>query len=687
MVLVMNHTQPIDKLPRTSPMTIKRFQKIGIETFWDLLHYFPFRHEDMSIVTTIAQAQPGEKVTLQGEITDIKTEYSRRGLKLQKAKLTDSTGTIHLVWYNQPYLVTLLKNQNVWIAGVVETFGKNKTMKPEEYEIISDHKPIHLGRIVPIYSQVYGLSTKTIREKVFYVLQQVLTNSSYEYLPDSIRNSHKLMEETEALQTIHFPDRMTDLDAAKDRLGFDELFAKVLSSKLVKKEWEKEVVTKPFSFTKKREKEIQTFIKSLPFELTGAQKRTVDEIMADLKKPNPMNRFLQGDVGSGKTAVAAIGAYVAYLNKSQTLVMVPTEILAQQHFKTMSTMFAKYPVKVALQTQANKTFTKKNTDTSEYDIIIGTQALLSGYVNFDNVGLVIVDEQHRFGVRQRAQLKQKGVNPHLLTMTATPIPRTVSLTLYSELDLSLIDEMPKGRLPIKTHVVSTAKRQDGYKWIREKIKQKGEQVYVICPLIEESESETMTSVKAANKEYEYLKKEIFTDCKVALLHGKMKSADKDAVMKDFKDKKYDILVSTSVVEVGIDVPNATIMIIEGAERFGLAQLHQLRGRVGRGHKQSYCFLFTSSKEAEKSSRLQFFAKTNSGMKLAEFDFKIRGPGDLYGTQQSGYSDLKVADLTDIKLVHKVKDAVDQFMKSYNVTDFPLLKERIDRYGVEQVARD
>ncbi len=683
----MNHTQPITSLPRTSPLTIKRFQALGIETFWQLLHYFPFRHENLGIVSTIAQAQPGEKVTLQGDITEIKTEYSRRGLKLQKAKMTDTSGTINLVWYNQPYLVNLLKNQKVWIAGIVETFGKQKSMKPEEYEVVGTNIPIHVGRIVPVYPQVYGLSTKTIREKIFYVLNHVLTNDSYEYLPDLIRSSSALMEETQALQTIHFPERLADLEKAKERIGFDELFAKLLSSKLVKKEWEKEVVTKPFSFTKKREKEIDTFIKSLPYELTGAQKRTVDEILSDLKKSNPMNRFLQGDVGSGKTAVAAIGAYVAYLNKSQTLVMVPTEILAQQHFKTMSTMFENYPIKIALQTQANKTFTKKNIDTSEYDVIIGTQALLSGYVNFKNVGLVIVDEQHRFGVRQRAQLKQKGVNPHLLTMTATPIPRTVSLTLYSELDLSIIDEMPKGRLPIKTHVVATTKRQDGYKWIREKIKQKGEQVYIICPLIEESESETMTTVKAANKEYEYLKKEVFTDCNVALLHGKMKSADKDTIMKDFKDKKYDILVSTSVVEVGIDVPNATIMIIEGAERFGLAQLHQLRGRVGRGDKQSYCFLFTSSKEAQFNPRLQFFAKTNSGMKLAEFDFKTRGPGDLYGTQQSGYSDLKVADLTDIKLVHKVKDAVDQFISKYKVTDFPKLKERIDIYQVEQVARD
>ncbi len=680
-------TDPISSLPRTSPATIKRLEKIEIKTYWDLLHYFPFRYENLGIVSTIAQAQPGEKVTIQGHIDEITTNYSRRGLKMQKAKISDETGTMNLVWYNQPYLVNLLKNRDVWIAGTIEVFGKSKSMQPSEYEVIGTNKPIHLGRIVPVYNQVYGLSTKTIREKVFYVINLHLAGQNTEYLPEQIQKEHTLMGETEALETIHFPDTMKELDKAKERLAFDELFERVLSSRLVKEAWKNEVIIKPFKFTKKIEKEINTFIKSFPFTLTGAQKRSVDEILEDLKQTVPMNRFLQGDVGSGKTAVATVAAYTAYLNGFQTLVMAPTEILAQQHFKTMSTLSENYPVKVALQTQSNKTFTKKNADTSGYNIIVGTQALLSGYVDFHNVGLIIVDEQHRFGVRQRAQLKQKGVNPHLLTMTATPIPRTVSLTLYSELDMSIIDEMPKGRLPIKTYVVNTSKRSDGYKWIKEKIKKDKEQVYVICPLIEESESETMQSVKAANKEYEYLKKDVFPDCNVALLHGKMKGAEKDQVMKDFKDRKYDILVSTSVVEVGIDVPNATIMIIEGAERFGLAQLHQLRGRVGRSNKQSYCFLYTSTKDAEQNSRLKFFTQTNSGMKLAEFDLKIRGPGDVYGTQQSGYSDLKIANLTDAKLIHMVQQAVGEFTKKYKLADYPRLKEIIDRYQIEQIARD
>ena len=681
--------QPIESLPRTSPLTIKRFKAVEIQTFWDLINYYPFRHENFSIVSQILTVQPGERVTLQGEITSIKTEYTRRGFKLQKATLKDATGTINLVWYNQPYLVNLLKDKIVWVAGNVEAFGKQISMKPEEYEVLNDlhHKPIHLGRIVPVYEQVYGLSTKTIREKIYYVLENFVKGNDFEYLPELIKKTHNLLDETAALYGIHFPNSTEVLEKAKDRIAFDELFAKILSSRLVKETWKKEVLTTPFKFDKKNVKKIDEFVNSFPFKLTNAQQRSTNEILDDLKKPNPMNRFLQGDVGSGKTAVASVAAYATFLNGFQTLVMVPTEILAQQHYKTMTRLFKDFPIKVALQTLTNKTFTKKDSDTSQYHIIIGTQALLTNYVSFDTVGLVVVDEQHRFGVKQRAVLKQKGINPHLLTMTATPIPRTVSLTLFSELDLSVIDEMPLGRLPIKTHVVNPAKRNDGYKWIQQKIKKNKEQVYIICPLIEESESETLLTVKAASKEYEHLKKNVFPDCKVALLHGKMKGKEKEEIMKAFNDKKYDILVSTSVVEVGIDVPNATIMIIEGSERFGLAQLHQLRGRVGRSDKQSYCFLFTTDTGNKKNGRLDYFAKTNSGMKLAEFDLKIRGPGDLYGTMQSGYSDLKIADLSNISLVHKVKEAVEEFMKTYSLKDYPRLKEKIDMYQVDQIARD
>jgi ATP-dependent DNA helicase RecG len=681
---------PIDLLPRTSPITIKRFKSKGINTYADLLTYFPFLYEPLSIISDITRLQEGETVSVKGTIEEMTNQYTRRGLTIQKGILKDQTGTVEISWFNQPYLVrTLVKGLHVSLAGKVERFGNKIVLKPIEYEILRTQTDdtIHTGRLVPVYSQLYGLSSKTIREKIYYIIHHILPDEDEEYLPEKLLNQFSLRSENESLKEIHFPASQQLLDKARTRIGFDELFVKVLSSRLVKEEWKKEQTTAPLHLTKMIQKKVTQFISQLPFKLTAAQTRTTDEVLADIRKTTPMNRFVQGDVGSGKTVVAAIAAYVSYLNRFQTLIMAPTEILANQHYQTISKMFAGSPLKVALQTRTNKSFTKKKNDSDQYDIIIGTQALLTEHVKFEKVGLVVIDEQHRFGVRQRAMLKQKGFNPHLLTMTATPIPRTVSLTLYSELDLSVIDELPKGRLPIKTYVAPVAKRNDGYEWIKKKIKKDHEQIYIICPLIEESESETMQTVRAATKEYEYLKKDVFKEYRVALLHGKMKGAEKDEIMEKFKEKKYDILVSTSVVEVGIDVPNATVMIIEGAERFGLAQLHQLRGRVGRSDKQSYCFLFTSTKEAQFQKKLQFFAKTNSGMKLAEYDLKLRGPGQVFGTVQHGYDDLQIADITDATLVHTVQQAVGSFVQQYQVSSYPRLKAMMDAYQIEQISRD
>lgn len=682
---------PIEALPRTSGLTIKRLKTIGIETYENLCHYYPSRYENFNIVSPIIRAQAGEVVTLKGTITSFSSNRTKRGFAIQKALLSDPTGTIDLVWYNQPFLANLLKPPiMISVSGLVELFGAGKNMKPQEYELINslEQETIHTGRLVPIYPQVYGLSSKTIREKIYGVLHYIQEAADTEdYLPDMVKKLHGLIDENRALQYIHFPKTLKEAEQAKQRLGFDELFIKLLSSRLVRKQWEKETVTHAFKLDKKIQTHVNRFLKKLPFSLTAGQQKATDEILADLKKTTPMNRFLQGDVGSGKTVVSAIAAYVAHLNGFQTLYMAPTEILAQQHFNTLTKMLEPLGMKIALQTGGHKTFTKKDQTTREYHIIIGTHALLTSFLTFDHVGLVIIDEQHRFGVKQRAILKQKGLNPHLLTMTATPIPRTVSLTLYSELDLSVIEEMPKGRLPIKTHVVADAKRKSGYEWIKKQIDSAGIQVYIICPLVEVSESETMQSIKAATKEFEMLRDQVFKNYRVALLHGKMKPKEKEETMRLFKEKKYDILVSTSVVEVGIDVPNATIMIIEGAERFGLAQLHQLRGRVGRGDKQSYCFLFTSDKDMKSTGRLSFFSKTTSGMKLAEFDLKIRGPGDIYGTQQSGYSDLKIASITDYPLVKRVKDSIDLFEKEYTPKKYPVMKKRLDHYQIEQVSRD
>lgn len=687
----MDLLTPISELPRTSPRTIQRFEALGIKTYKDLLHYYPFRYEDYSNVSTISRLQEGETVTVKGTLTAFKNSFTKRGFKLQKGTLTDATGSMEVVWYNQMYLTNVLHDGlYIAVAGQVERFGRTINMKPTEYEVLRspDAKTIHTGRLVPVYSTIYGVSSKTIREKVQYVLSLFMQEKSeeLEFIPHEILEKFDLLSYQSALAGIHEPDTRESYRKARKRLAFNELFIRVLSSHLVKEKWKQETITRPIRIDKTIQKKLDALVKELPFELTSAQTRTTDEILSDLKQKTPMNRFVQGDVGSGKTVVAAIAAYATYLNRLQTLIMAPTEILAQQHYKTVTSLINDPNVRIGLQTGSKKSVTKKQA-ALEFDIVVGTQALITQSLNFDRVGLVVIDEQHRFGVKQRAMLKDKGINPHLLTMTATPIPRTVSLTLYSELDLSVIDEMPKGRKPIKTYVTPQTKRDKGNEWIKKQIKETGSQVYIICPLVEESESETMKSVRAVTVEYEHLKSQVFKDFKVALLHGKMKSKEKEQVMDDFKARKYDILVSTSVVEVGVDVPNATIMLIEGAERFGLAQLHQLRGRVGRSDKQSYCFLFTSTKESENTKRLQYFSSTNSGMKLAEYDLKLRGPGDLYGTQQSGYTDLQLADITNYRQVHDAQDAVQMVTTKFTIQKLPKLQAIISQYQLDQISRD
>jgi ATP-dependent DNA helicase RecG len=681
----------IDLLPRTKSITINKFKDLEINTFHDLLTYIPSRYEDYSLLSTIDKLQEGEAVTVKGRVLEAKNIYTRNHLKIQKVVLQDETGQIEVTWYNQPYLVQLLKSGSILsVSGKVKQFLHTLSIEPAEYEILKteDQERVHTGRIIPIYPEKKGLSTKTIREKMKYALQTLNEFShDLEWLPQDVRDFNHLIDEEQAYKQIHFPSSKELAAQARTRLAFDELFTLQLSNAVIKKEWEKEKSGHQFDI-QKFEHLIHEFIKNLPFELTTAQKKVVEDIETDLTKTVSMNRFVQGDVGSGKTVVAAIAAYIAHLNGFQTLYMAPTEILAQQHFLTVSKLFQNYPVKIGLQTGSYKSLkkTKKSSEKPEkYDILIGTHALLTESVELENVGLVIIDEQHRFGVKQRALLKRKGVNPHLLTMTATPIPRTVALTLYGELDLSVIDEMPKGRLPIKTWVIPKVKREKGYEWIKQQMKDLKTQTFVICPLIEESEIETMKSIKAAKVEYEHLKNDVFKTFNVGLLHGKLKPAEKNEMMEKFKNKEFDILVATSVVEVGIDVPNATVMIIEGAERYGLAQLHQLRGRVGRGDKQSYCLLFTNGEE--NAERLQYFAHTNSGMKLAEFDLKNRGYGDIYGLRQHGYSELKVASFADFELINETKNAVQYFMKNASLEQYPKVKERVDRYGLQEVSRD
>lgn len=695
---------PIEKLPATSAVTIRRFKSLAIKTYFDLLNYFPFRYENYSIISSINQLKEKEKLTVKGQVLDIRNEYTKRGFNLQKAVLFDGTGKIDLVWYNQSYLLRVIKpGAYLSAAGRVKRYFYSYVIEPEEYDILTSlrDETIHTGRIVPIYPEKKGLSSRTIREKIWYLLNFLknpsFKKSGFEILPSEIISSNNLISQLPAYLNIHFPSNLKIAQQARRRLAFDEIFTIQLSSNLIKRQWQKEKVGHQFILNKKHQLSIENFINNLPFKLTRAQTRCLDEILTDLSKPQPMNRLLQGDVGSGKTVVAAVAAYLSFLNGFKTLFMAPTEVLAQQHYQTLSKMFL--PVNTTLQcvvvnqtktpliclyTSSNK---PKLKDLKKTDIIVGTHALIGEKAFFDKVGLVIIDEQQKFGVRQRAMLKKKGVNPHLLTMTATPIPRTVALTFYGELDLSVIDEMPPGRIKTKTFLVPKEKRNKAYAWIKKQIKNNKNQVFIICPLIEESTVETMKTVKAAKKEFTFLKKYVFNNFNLGLLHGKMKPGEKEKVIKKFAAGKIDILVSTVVVEVGIDIPNANIIIIETPERFGLAQLHQLRGRVGRSDKQSYCFLFPDDKNKKSLQRLKIFSKINNGFELAEYDLKIRGVGEIYGVKQHGMINLKIASLSDFQLIETVNQAVNYFLKRYQINDFPKLQKRINQYRISLITRD
>lgn len=690
----MNLHDPINSLSKTSVVTIKKLNKLKIHDFWDLINYIPFRHEDYSKILNINKVGENKTVTIKGKIEDLKNIYTRRRYQIQKVEVSDKTGKIQITWFNQPFLIKLFKQYNyISISGVTERLFNIYSLKPKEYEVLEslNQKTIHTGRIIPIYSTTYGLSSRTIREKIFFLINNL--KNIKETLPEEIIKNNMLFSILKAYKEIHFPQTLESAKKAKERLAFDELFTIQLTSQLTKIEWSRQKVRQKLNLNKINRNKIKEFINNLPFKLTSAQKRCIKEIEKDLISKNPMNRFLQGDVGSGKTIVAAIASYITALNNKQTLIMAPTEILANQHYKTITSLFKNLALKTALQTSSKKTIkeNKKGKEiikNEEYDIIIGTQALLNKKLSLKNVSLVIIDEQHRFGVHQRAILKEKAINPHLLTMTATPIPRTVSLTLYGELDMSIIDEMPGGRLSIKTYLVPQAKRENAYKWITKLLKKEKIQVFIVCPIIEESEIETMKSVKAAKKEFDHLKNNVFNEFKVGLLHGKIKSKEKNKIMSDFKSKKYDILVTTPVVEVGIDIANACVMIIEAAERFGLAQLHQLRGRIGRGKKQSYCFLFTEKQEKTIISRLKMFTHTQNGIKLAEYDFKKRGPGEIFGIKQHGYCNLKVASFSDLKLIEKTKKAVYYFIKNNkDIKKYPELKKRVETFKVNKIARD
>jgi len=658
----------------------QRLKKINIQTVEDFLFHFPSKHKDLSLISQISKLQAGEKTTVQGTIVNCRNIYTKHGKKIQKAIIKDDSGQIEAVWFNQPYLTKTLKtNTKISLSGEVNYFGGKLNFTSPEYEILKkDSATIHTARIVPVYPETYGVSSKWLRSRIAPLLNK-MTSLVDDWLPLSIKRKHNLINLKKALQQIHFPLNQKQLAQAKNRLAFNELFLIQLKALLRKKDWQK---NKPAQVFKINTNKIKKFIKTFPFEFTNAQSRVVEEIIKDLQKKKPMNRLLEGDVGSGKTVVAAVAIYTAFLNKTQSALMAPTEILAKQHFQTLKEIFKPFPFRISLLTSSSQqTNTNRESPDAKHHLYIGTHALIYDKLQPEKLGLVVIDEQHRFGVKQRAKLINKGKAPHVLTMTATPIPRTISLTIYGDLDLSILDEMPKGRKKIKTWVVPQHKRKKAYQWVKKQIKKNNTQTFVVCPLIEESDKESMKDIKAASAEFERLQK-VFSPLKLGLLHGRLKNKQKEKVIKDFQKNKTSILVSTPVVEVGIDIPNATIMLIEASERFGLAQLHQLRGRVGRAEQQSYCLLFTSKKTNQKLKRLQALQKYNSGFKLAEIDLKLRGPGQIYGTQQHGFIDLKIADFSDIDLINKTKKSAKTIIN--NLEKHSSLKKRLKRYRIKSV---
>ncbi|HYK08847.1 MAG TPA: ATP-dependent DNA helicase RecG [Candidatus Eisenbacteria bacterium] len=675
----------------------KRLEKLEIFTLKDFLYHLPTRYEDYSNIVAIQNAIPGEIATIQGQITEITNNYTRSHKQIQRARLTDDTGSLSIIWFNQPYITKTLKfGDKVSVSGRVESDNGILQLISPDFELIPESgTTIHTGRLVPVYPETQGVSSKWLRRQVFKILEQNRYELE-EFLPDFMIKNLGFMELHAALSEIHFPNTLPLAEKARARLGFDEVFLLQLANIQRKREWQEKVVGNTFAIETYK-KEIDIFWEKLPFEPTNAQRRAIHEIFADFTSTHAMNRLLEGDVGSGKTVVAAIAMYLSYLNGFQAVLMAPTEILANQHYTTIKSLLEPLGVKVDLATGSKKTYSsssersksRSSEDSSRqartinsFDILIGTHAVLSEKINYEKLGLVVIDEQHRFGVEQRSIIRSKGTNPHVLTMTATPIPRTVALTVYGDLELSVLDEMPKGRQIVKTWLVPAQKREAGYIWIEEQVK-KGDQVFIVCPFIEESES--LTTIKAASTEFERLQKHIFPKLRLGLLHGKMRPKEKDGVLEEFRKGTIDILVATPVVEVGIDIPNATIILIEAAERFGLSQLHQLRGRVGRGDKQSYCLLFTESSSLPTTNRLKSLEHIHNGAELAELDLKMRGAGELYGTMQHGRKWLKIASFGDTRLLEISKqEAIKVFP---TLTRHPLLLEKVMEASVKQVSPD
>jgi len=739
---MLDLSSKIEEVPKIGLAYQKRLKKFGIKTIQDLLFHFPARYDDFSEIIKISQARQrlGEVVCIQGRITEIEEKRSfKKWMSMTEAVVEDDTAKVKIIWFNQPYIAKSLKEDDfVCLAGKISLFKEGIYLNNPSYEKINDFGEnedlTHTGRIVPVYPETRGVTSRWLR----YVIKPLLYRFSEqipESLPKEIIKKYKFLPIQEAIWQLHFPESFEHADAAKSRFSFEELFLiqlNVLKEKI-------RLMQKTAPACKMDADLMKQFTDSLPFQLTDSQKKCAYAILKDLEKSVPMSRLLEGDVGSGKTVVATMAALSVIKSKlsglpagRQVAFLAPTEILAKQHFKSIATLLKDVDITLGLLTGKDARIcknTKKgegqaevfevskksflgDLENGQIDIAIGTHSLIQKGVEFKNLGLVVVDEQHRFGVEQRDQLiKGKKTVPHLLSMTATPIPRTLALTIYGDLDLSLIDEMPKDRKKIKTLIVEPSQRKEAYKFIEKEVKE-GKGVFVICPKIEsqatklqslKSKGEVIGSlsaqtgfvpqnyptglgalavqeVKAVKEEYERLSKEVFPDLRITMLHGKMKAKEKELIMLDFQKGEIDILISTSVVEVGVDVPRATIMMIEGAERFGLSQLHQFRGRVGRNDMQSYCFLFTTDPSMLNRKRLKALVESSNGFELAQKDLEIRGPGSLYGTQQWGIPDMAMQGLSNIFLVEKTRAAAKELLeKDSELKNYPELKERLKQF--------
>lgn len=664
-------------LKGVGPATAQTLAKLGVNTVRDLLYYFPREHYDYSDTSSISRMRVGQKTTLVGTIKDVRTNYTRQRKAITTAVVEDQTGTVAVRWFNQPYIAKSLPvGARVAITGEPDLFNGFVTFHPRDYELIQDVDLVHAGRWVPVYPLTKGLYQRSLRALIRRVLDEYV-DAVQEYLPETVKTRFTLPDLGYALRQFHFPDEMADKEAAQQRLAFDELLLVQMGLLRRKRQWQQSL---PYVSVETDRDLLERFYRSLPFEATGAQRRVIEEILADVARPVPMSRLLQGDVGAGKTVVAAAVLLQVAAGGKQGVLMAPTEILAEQHDRTLQRLLEPFGVKsdllVGSTPKAERRRILEGVKDGSIQVLVGTHALIQEGVEFGTLGLAITDEQHRFGVEQRATLRAKGLHPHTLAMTATPIPRSLAMTIYGDLDVSVLDEMPPGRVPVVTTWSRTA--DEAYGVVRDEILA-GHQAFVICPVIEESADNDMRSVMA---EYKDLQTAVFPELSVGLLHGRMKPREKEGTLLAFRNGEYDVLVATSVVEVGIDIPNATAMVIRDAHRFGLAQLHQFRGRVGRGGDQAYCVLLSDAEGEEARERLEAVTALDSGFDLAEEDLRLRGPGEFWGTRQSGLPELKVAQLGDVRTIERARQAAVEILRrdpELSLREHATLAERVERF--------